>query len=235
MTEQTSQRCMYDVRGAQPCTVWCRHFAGGSQPGGTVCPWAERQDVADHGPGPFADAEPTPRGPLLGVRPGIDYVGPAEVADMPPQRVSVMGEPLQYDADEPPFDAVATLDAALDRLWDATAPALTNPLDRWAAYAEDERESEPEPEPVGEFGRAAARTLAEVRETFDTRGNTYGDTWAVDSWLAEPARLRDCKALVRVKMRRAEMTGFNHRDSLVDLIAYAAAYVTWADEMGAWS
>jgi hypothetical protein len=180
--------CEY-MTGRVPCNAYCRHQPGLARTG-VVCPFAERQDVADNGPAPFLPAERA----FTAI---LDYI---------------------HNGDEDtPVDEDAATDAAF---WEACMAAHGI-----GAVA---------PEHVGEFGRAADRTLAEVKLTYEVRGNTYGDTWAVDAMLSELQRLDDSEALIRVKMRRALMTGMRHRDSLVDLIAYAAAYVTWGDEYGGW-
>lgn len=87
----------------------------------------------------------------------------------------------------------------------------------------------------GEFGRAADAGFANVvRPTYAQRGAEYGDTWATDGLYDEVDRLTDALALVRVKCRRFIGTGGAHRDSVVDLIAYASAYLTWGDESEGW-
>lgn len=93
----------------------------------------------------------------------------------------------------------------------------------------------PPPAPSGdEFGRAADAGIAVARATYAQRGGQYGDTYALGPAFDAAVRLRDAEALVRVKLRRLLMTELGHRDSVVDLIAYAAAYLTWADEHGGW-
>jgi hypothetical protein len=187
--------CEY-MTGRVPCNAYCRHQPGLARTG-VVCPFAERQDVADNGPAPFLPAEQA----FTAI---LDYIHNGDE-----------NAPVDEDND----DAVETSYAKVEAAGEEFLRSLYGTA---------------EPEHVGEFGRAADRTLAEVKLTYEVRGNSYGDTWAVDAMLSELQRLDDSEALIRVKMRRALMTGMRHRDSLVDLIAYAAAYVTWGDEYGGW-
>lgn len=88
---------------------------------------------------------------------------------------------------------------------------------------------------LGEFGRAAdAGFVNVVRPTYAERGGQYGDTWALDGLYDELDRLADVMALVRVKCRRFVGTSGVHRDTVVDLIAYASAYLTWGDACEGW-
>ena len=158
------------------CSVWCRHHPGGTK-SGTVCPYAERQCVADHGAATFA--------PYPAMRVTFDAVGAAPILDA--------------DADLVPGGGHVT---ATDGL--------------------------------GEFGLAADAGHATVRATYTQRGQQYGDTWATDGLYDAVDRLTDALALVRVKARRILGTGGAHRDSVVDLIAYASAYLTWGDAQDGW-
>lgn len=85
----------------------------------------------------------------------------------------------------------------------------------------------------GAFEAAADAGFAKVRATYEGRGQTYGSTWSiVPDLYDEDMRLGDAWSLIRVKMLRALYTRGGHRDSLVDLVAYACAYLQWMDEAG---
>lgn len=172
------------------CSVWCRHFPGAPR-GGVVCPFAEGQCVADHGPAPFL--------------------------------------PTDVHRDD---DRVSTIAAEV-------ADERRSVLDRLGHF-----EGAPSPRPLlpaevagslGEFGTAADHGFSNiVRPTYTQRGAEYGDTWAVDGLYDEVDRLADALALVRVKCRRVIGTRGNHRDSVLDLVAYASAYLAWGDAYEGW-
>ncbi len=81
------------------------------------------------------------------------------------------------------------------------------------------------------FERAADEGFRKVRLTYNGRGMQYGDTWGiVDGLYNEDQRREDVWALMRVKLMRILYTQGAHRDSVVDFVAYACAYLQWADE-----
>lgn len=81
------------------------------------------------------------------------------------------------------------------------------------------------------FEAAADAGFEKVSATYRGRGAQYGDTWGiVEGLYCEDERTLDAWSLIRVKMLRSLYTGGRHRDSIVDLIAYALSYLTWADE-----
>ena len=81
------------------------------------------------------------------------------------------------------------------------------------------------------FEAAADAGFETVRATFTGRGQTYGDSWGmVPGLYDEDERRLDVWALMRVKMMRILYTKGTHRDSVVDLIAYACAMLQWNDE-----
>lgn len=81
------------------------------------------------------------------------------------------------------------------------------------------------------FEEAAGAGFLKVQATYEGRGGQYGDTWGlVDGLYNEDERREDVWALLRVKLLRILYTKGQHRDSLVDLVAYTCAYLQWMDE-----
>lgn len=81
------------------------------------------------------------------------------------------------------------------------------------------------------FEAAADKGFASVRSTYEGRGRTYGSTWSlVDGLYDADQRRADAWSLMRVKLLRMMYTKGEHRDSIVDMIAYSCAYLQWMDE-----
>lgn len=85
--------------------------------------------------------------------------------------------------------------------------------------------------PLPAFEAAADAGFVSVRSTYVGRGRTYGSTWStVPGLYNEDERRADAYSLIRVKLLRILYTKGQHRDSLVDLVAYTCAYLQWMDE-----
>lgn len=81
------------------------------------------------------------------------------------------------------------------------------------------------------FEAAADAGFEKVSRTYRGRGATYGDTWSiVEGLYNEDQRRDDAWSLIRIKVLRCLYTQGQHRDSIVDLIAYASAFLQWMDE-----
>lgn len=94
------------------------------------------------------------------------------------------------------------------------------------------------------FEIAASRTLKEVVDTFSARGEEYEDSWKLENLVTtfldstlrrfglvlskEQKRLLMAAVLVDVKDSR--MIGPYKRDTVVDGLAYRAAFAQWADD-----
>lgn len=81
------------------------------------------------------------------------------------------------------------------------------------------------------FEKAADEGFRNVRETYAGRGLQYGDTWQLLEGIYDADERRaDAHSLIRIKLMRVLYTKGQHRDSLVDLVAYTCAYLQWMDE-----
>lgn len=81
------------------------------------------------------------------------------------------------------------------------------------------------------FEAAADAGFLKVAETYRGRGVQYGDTWGtVPGLYNEDQRRDDTWSLIRVKLLRMLYTRGEHRDSIVDCVAYCCAYLQWMDE-----
>lgn len=102
-----------------------------------------------------------------------------------------------------------------------------------------------EEEGMGLFDQHATKTLQKVAQTFNTRGDEYGDTWRDCQWLTMRAvanefqcvippqvyRALAAAALVDVKYQR--MQGGWKSDNLIDGIAYGACLVEEVERLKA--
>lgn len=81
------------------------------------------------------------------------------------------------------------------------------------------------------FEAAADAGFCTVSSTYRGRGEQYGDTWGIVPGLYdEDQRRADAWSLMRVKLLRMLYTHGEHRDSIVDMIAYSCAFLQWTDE-----
>ena len=101
----------------------------------------------------------------------------------------------------------------------------------WARLVEQDGYTSASVKQLPAFEAAADAGFMKVSKTYRGRGQQYGDTWGlVDGLYNEDQRRQDAWALIRVKMLRALYTSGEHRDTILDLVAYCCAYLSWMDE-----
>lgn len=98
--------------------------------------------------------------------------------------------------------------------------------------------------PPAVFNHGADTALASVRETYDARGQEYGDTWALENQCFDfiaatlrafgmtltPTQMRLLKLASLIDTKDDRMLGPWKADSVIDGIAYRAVYATLRNE-----